>query len=618
MGLSCEAGLGCVECTARGQQQCVGQSLVTCSDTGTITASRDCFAEGRVCAGATLGCTTCVPGTGSCAGNVPQVCDASGAAWVPGSACEGGTSCDVDDGQCKDLCAEAVENDSYIGCDYWATTTANSVDLEFEYAVVISNPQAVPATVTISAGTSSDSVTIPAGSVETVRLPWLSPVSPYREVSTGVYEGASLMDTSGAFHIVSTVPVTIYQFSPLEYRIDRDCEAETDAPDGRCFSYSNDASLLLPTHVLTGDYLVVSRAAQVQRREAFDGAGRRLTFEGGEETLYGGSPGFLAIVGAGASAVQVTVTSSAHTAAGDGVAPMRPGDSQTFELPPGAVVELVTAEPPETTCTGPTDEDQVDCPSGATPPCEIRTTYCEIDTSYDLTGTRVHADGPIAVFAGHQCAFVPFDKWACDHLEESMLPLQAWGTRAIASVTEPLRDEPNLFRIVSGADGNTITFTPELRPSVTLRAGAYVEFEADQDFEISSTGPIAVGQFLVGQNYEGYRTTEPEEGGDPSFALAIPVEQYRTSYSFLAPQTFAESWVNVTAPIGRTVLIDGTRVGGWTAIEGSDFQTARIRISGGAHRMTSSEPFGVSVYGFGSYTSYMYPAGLDLRVINLI
>jgi hypothetical protein len=28
-------------------------------------------------------------------------------------------------------------------------------------------------------------------------------------------------------------------------------------------------------------------------------------------------------------------------------------------------------------------------------------------------------------------------------------------------------------------------------------------------------------------------------------------------------------------------------------------------------------PFGIVVYGFGSYTSYMYPGGLDLTAINI-
>ena len=618
-GMLCDAERGCVECTAFGAQQCVGNSFVTCSAEGQIAEARDCFAEGLVCGGS-MGCATCAPGAGSCQGNSPQVCNADGSGYDTGAACGAGTNCDLGDGQCKDLCAEAAANNSYVGCDYWATTTSNGVDREFEYAIVVSNPQAVPATVTVRLAAEMDTYTVAPGTVETIRLPWLNPVFAYREVSDGEFERASLFEPEGAFHIVSDVPVTVYQFNPLEYRLDRDCPREEGAAasDGRCFAFSNDASLLLPTSVLTGDYMVVSRAAQMQRLEAFEGTGAHLVFEGGATERWSSSPGFVAIVGAGTGSVEVTVTSSAHTLGGDGVAPMRPGDTQTFNLQPGAVVELITDFPAQSSCTGEPDSQEESCPAGATPPCRSTYTYCDIDTSYDLTGTRIHASGPVAVFAGHNCAFVPSNRFACDHLEESMFPLQAWGTNVVASVTEPLRNEPNVFRIVSGADDNMISFTPEIRPAVTLRSGAFLEFEASEDFEINSTGPITVGQFLVGQSYAGRNTTEPEEGGDPSFSLGIPVEQYRRSYSFLAPLTFQESWVNVTAPVGRTVLIDGMRVGGWRAIQGSEYQTARIRIDGGAHSMSSDEPFGVSVYGFGSFTSYMYPAGLDLRVINLI
>jgi len=199
-----------------------------------------------------------------------------------------------------------------------------------------------------------------------------------------------------------------------------------------------------------------------------------------------------------------------------------------------------------------------------------------------------------------------------------MMPLQAWGNHVVAAVTEPLRGEPNVFRVVSGADANTITFQPPIHPEVTLAAGEHVEFEASEDFEVRSGGPISVGQFLVGQDYAGLGSTGPEQDGDPSFSLATPVEQFRSSYAFLAPETFAQSWVVVTASTGQTVTLDGQSVDGWRLVEGTDFQTARVRVDGGAHSMRSSAPFGVSVYGFGSYTSYMYPAGLDLRVINLI
>ena len=43
---------------------------------------------------------------------------------------------------------------------------------------------------------------------------------------------------------------------------------------------------------------------------------------------------------------------------------------------------------------------------------------------------------------------------------------------------------------------------------------------------------------------------------------------------------------------------------------------ARVPISGGQHNISSDQAFGIVVYGFGSYTSYMYPGGLDFEQIN--
>ena len=34
------------------------------------------------------------------------------------------------------------------------------------------------------------------------------------------------------------------------------------------------------------------------------------------------------------------------------------------------------------------------------------------------------------------------------------------------------------------------------------------------------------------------------------------------------------------------------------------------------HRASAGEPFGIVVYGYGQYTSYMYPGGLDLAKIE--
>ena len=47
----------------------------------------------------------------------------------------------------------------------------------------------------------------------------------------------------------------------------------------------------------------------------------------------------------------------------------------------------------------------------------------------DLTGTKIVADKPLSVISGHECAFVPYLTWACDHLVEQVLPTALWGTK---------------------------------------------------------------------------------------------------------------------------------------------------------------------------------------------
>jgi hypothetical protein len=37
----------------------------------------------------------------------------------------------------------------------------------------------------------------------------------------------------------------------------------------------------------------------------------------------------------------------------------------------------------------------------------------------------------------------------------------------------------------------------------------------------------------------------------------------------------------------------------------------------GNHTITGSTPFGISVYGYGTDTSFWYPGGLDLRLIPI-
>lgn len=222
----------------------------------------------------------------------------------------------------------------------------------------------------------------------------------------------------------------------------------------------------------------------------------------------------------------------------------------------------------------------------------------------------------MAVIGGHDCAFVPFDRWACDHLEEQLFPVESLGASALVAPTSSLRGEPNILRIVSASADNTIEFVPPIALPIVLGLGEHAEVELHEGVRITGTGPFLASYFLVGQEWNGLGTAGRNAVGDPSMSLAIPDAQYRRSYVFLAPDTYTQTWIDVIAPDGLRVVLDRTVVTNWSPITGTGWSHASVRIQPGVHRIDATLPFGVSVYGYASYTSYLVPGGLDLRPIT--
>lgn len=593
---------------------CVGNTAIQCSPSGEEGARTDCAASGQVCTTG-IGCSLCSPNRRGCMGNQTVTCNAEGTALIPGETCAAGVSCEPLTGRCLDLCEAARTSNSYIGCEYWAMTVINEpLAPEFEFAIVVANPQTVSAEVTVVQGERSIATrTVAPGALETISLPYVAGLKePMRtRVGSGgeaVESAASALVRDGAYRVRSSVPVTVYQFNALQYSIPRDCAAEDaeDRGDNRCFSYTNDASLLLPTHVLTGNYLIASWATHVLKIEQSVGG-----FPLGSS--IGSTPGFFALAAtADATSVEITFKGNVQAAASGGtVRAFNAGETGTFMLDAGDVLQITSRGTGECPSGSPTDNAGDDFEM-------IEVTYCNVGRSYDLTGTEIRATAPVSVIGGHSCAFVPTNRWACDHLEEAVFPLESWGKSVLISRTQPLRNEPNYVRVISGRDGNTITFEPaSVHAPVTLARGEFVDFETRQDVRISGSEAILVAQFLVGQDYAGLSTGGDMGLGDPDMSIAVPQEQFRSDYTVLAPESYTMSFINITAPDTATVMLDGTSVGAFTPIPGTGFGTARVAVSGGAHHLTSTARFGVLVYGFGEYTSYMYPGGLDFEDINI-
>lgn len=578
------------ECADAGDGvRCRNDLAIECRG-GQLEREQDCRVSDQLCA-PLRGCVTCVPNARSCDGQQRLTCAADGSRFELGELCPAGTSCS--ERGCLDLCAEARRERSYIGCEYFPVFTSNDLlDARFRPAVVIANPNLVPAEISIQGGGRSwPALQVPPQAVETVLLDYVEALQ--RPLGSAVVRG-------GAYHLVSSVPVTVHQFNPLLFEVDEDCLGpEGDSPlrvvgDDKCNSFSNDASLLLPAHVLTRPapepitYLALARATFMRGREA--------------EGEFDLSPGFVAVVAVGDGPVRVSVTSSAHTqASADGgdtpLAALAPGERLTeLTLLQGDVLQLLSAEPTE--CTAPL--------VAAGP-----VSSCALGPEYDLTGTRIEADGPIEVVAGHNCTYVPLGRQACDHLEETMFPVDTWGVEAIAARPRGGVPQPHLVRVLSGAADNLVRFVPEVHSPVRLGRGEQLEFETAEHVLVRGQKPIAVGQYLVGQGAQG-------RVGDPSQSMAIPSEQYRTRYAFLSPATYQANYVSIIAQVGDRVILDGDEVQGFDPIPGSTFQVASVQLRvAGAHEVHSEfgSGIGVQVYGYGDFTSYMLPGGLDLRVL---
>lgn len=495
-------------------------------------------------------------------------------------------------------CEEAEEFKTYIGCDFWPTVTANQVWALFDFAVVVTNAGDEPAEVTVErGGTPIGGVTvIPPDELRTIYLPWIPALKgPDADACGAVVTpiSATVREPDGAYHLVSTRPVTVYQFSALEYAPSggppnkdwSSCPAQNCTQSTiPCFSYSNDASLLLPSTALTTNYRVTGYPGWLEANQ-----GAAMTVTGIED----------------GTTVTVTLSQTAAIAAGADIGAVGGGGQVTFSLDRGEVVELV-----------------------GTP-------------SADLSGSLVQSDAPVQVIFGLPCTQVPYGNTACDHIEESVFPAETLGTHYFVTVPTSFNGQPvaHMVRIYGNVDGTQLSY-PSGKPAGlpdTINAGQVVEIgkaelvvqpfmnppyywdlSVTQDFEIQGDHEFAVATFQFGAQALGNGQIAAQQG-DPAQSLVTAVEQYRRKYVFLAPLDYPVNFVDIVQPMNAAVQLDGGAVAGaLTPIGGSGYGVRRVplpAVNGGAHVLTADEPVGIQVMGYGDYTSYQYPGGLNLDVI---
>jgi len=495
-------------------------------------------------------------------------------------------------------CAEAADNRTYVGCEFWPTVNYNPVYTDFDFAVVLANGGGTEATIEVTGpGGFSASDTVPAGGLTTVILPWVAELKgpEFSRVNTSTGRAtASVLAPASAYRVTSSVPVTAWQFNPLQYKkpiaeVSGGCGTQFGTMD--CYSASNDASLLLPTTAMTQAYRVFTRAG-----------------------LFGGSPG--QAYTSATSGVAITATADATTvtvqlsptcaagvfsgtgsclAAGTGVTAAVAGDIVDFTLDAGDVLQLLGEQAAGDSLV-----------------------------HADLSGTVINSTLPVQVIGFNPISNVP-DVPNADHLEETVLPAEVLGTEyVVVPPTSPsgVVKGGHMVRIYGNVDGTMLTYdTKPTGAPDTIDAGDVVEFGPSLDmFKVTGSASFAVGSFMLGGQLQGDGVCPDFPcSGDPSFSMMVTPQQFRKQYTFLAPVDYDKNYADVLVPDGATVTLDGAPLtGAPTAIGATGWSVVREPLGpgeGGAHRLESDQPIGLQVMGFGHASSYYYPGGLRLELI---
>jgi hypothetical protein len=618
----CEVGR--VRCTSALERCTDGQSGPS------WTVVDDCAAQGLVCAEALEACVTCLPQGQACDGQTVMRCDEQGETQTPIMECDTAAAQACRGGSCVHLCTQAANQRSNVGCEYWAADLDNAVasfDLNAaaqQFAVVVSNPQPdLTAHVVIQQddGQPGD----PGAPIQVVTAPVppfglvVFPLGP-REVDgspPGQYNtGSHTALTRAAYKITSDVPVVAYQFNPLE----------------NANVFSNDASLLKPVEALQ------NRSSELIDSYVVLGWPQTIASTDDPYTNFGSTipqdfRAFLTIIGT-RDGTRVTVTSSTQVVAGGPVAALAPGDGVDIELDAFDVLNLETG-----------------------------------DFEGDFTGSVVASTAPVAVFSGSEASDAPrftniADRRCCaDHLEEQLDPIRSAGQRFVAPVSfnrhlalanagarlTP-QPEPDVFRVIAVLEfGATVrTSLPgELAEFRLDGRGSWRELASTADFWVESDNPVMLGNVTSSQSAAGIPSGLP--GGDPSFIIIPPIEQYRDQYVFLTPDRYFFDFLRIMAPRGARIVLDteplervpGCGLEAGTAVEqrldtsAFAYEVFRCQLSfpvidltvdaeapllegtqnDGVHRVFSDRPIGVIVEGFDRNVSYGYAAGTDLREI---
>lgn len=251
--------------------------------------------------------------------------------------------------------------------------------------------------------------------------------------------------------------------------------------------------------------------------------------------------------------------------------------------------------------------------------------------SQEFSGTLITSTAKIGIINGHECssAAATFSGTggACDTGAQFVPPVSAWGSSYYSVNYQNTGATGSGYRVMADQDSTTVTIAGDESATVQLQAGEIYQIQAfkntgaspNKSISITANNPILVSHWLFAGTYS---SIEGGDNGDQSMSYLTPFQQFMNKYLIINPNDFKGSFINLVVPtaVAATITIDGSTVDQslFRTIANSSWKSAQVKVKKGTHLVSSTQAFGIEIYGIGYYDSYAYTGGQSTSNVSSI